>query len=214
MLHEHIIDATGFIALSLNVRAAMGSSDRTLRKTSGWASAVWAVNNLLIGAQAAAALSVLSVARQAGAGALDDHQRRTKAMVFAALVTATLLIGALTWNGIATAFPLAGSLTATYAMLYMRNVSLRLAMVAVNALWMVNALVVDSGWQLAAAAVAGAAAAIGAWRASPRPAHGMRYCSSTRRSLRATRSLCDSFCRRSPCDTSSSRVWGTPCVTR
>jgi hypothetical protein len=165
MLYEHIIDATGFIALSLNVGAAMASSDRTLRRRSGWASAVWALNNLLIGAQAAAALSVLSVARQAGASALRDHQRRTKAMAFAALVTATLLIGAVTWNGMATAFPVAGSLTATYAMLYMRDVSLRLAMVVVNALWMVNAVAYHSGWQLASAGIAGTAAGIGAWRA-------------------------------------------------
>ena len=165
MLSQHIIDATGFIALSLNVGSAIGSNDRTLRTTSGWASAVWALNNLLIGAQTAAALSALSVARQFGAASLKEHERRKRAIAFAALVAAALLVAALTWNGVATAFPVAGSLIGTYAMLYTRGVALRLVLVAVNALWMVNALVYDSGWQLLATGISATAAAVGAWRA-------------------------------------------------
>lgn len=70
---------------------------------------------------------------------------------------ATLLIATLTWNGVATLFPVVGSLIASYAMRYLRGAALRLAMVAVSALWMVNAIAFDSWWQMAANGLAGGA---------------------------------------------------------
>jgi predicted acyltransferase len=170
MLSHHLIDATGVIALSLNVSALVRPSDRALLRNSGWASAIWAVNNLLIGAHTAAALSALSVGRQAGASWLQDHPVRTRAVMFVVLVAATLLIAGLTWNGTNTLFPVAGSLIASYAMLHLRGAALRWAMVLVNALWMFNAVAYDSQWQIAANALAGTAAAVGAWRSrAPAP---------------------------------------------
>src|SRR5688572_5067833 len=88
MLAQHFIDVTGVIALSLNIRALVGASDRTMLKATGWASAIWAMNSLLIGAYTAAALSALSVGRQVGASMLLDHPARTKSIVFAVLVAA------------------------------------------------------------------------------------------------------------------------------
>jgi hypothetical protein len=165
MLAQHFIDFTGVIALSLNIRALIGTSDRTMLKTTGWASALWAMNSLLIGAHTAAALSALSVGRQVGASMLLNHPTRTKTIAFAVLVAATLGIATLTWNGAGTLFPVAGSLVASYAMLYMRGAALRWAMIAVSALWMVNAVAFDAWWQIAANGLAGTAAAAGAWRA-------------------------------------------------
>ena len=167
MLAQHFIDVTGVIALSLNIRALVGASDRTMLKTTGWASAIWAMNNLLIGAYTAAALSALSVGRQASASMLMDHPTRTKSIAFAVLVAATLSIAALTWNGIGTLFPVTGSLIASYAVLYMRGAALRWSMVLVSALWMYNAIAYDAWWQIAANGLAGTAAAAGAMRARP-----------------------------------------------
>lgn len=164
MLAQHFIDFTGVIALTLNIRALVGASDRTMLKTTGWASALWAMNSFLIGAHTAAALSALSVGRQVGASMLMNHPTRTKAIAFAVLVAATLSIATLTWRGADTLFPVAGSLVASYAMLYMRGAALRWAMVAVSALWMVNAVAFDAWWQIAANGLSGTAAAIGAWR--------------------------------------------------
>lgn len=164
MLAQHFIDFTGVIALSLNVRALVGASDRTMLKTTGWASAIWAMNSFLIGAHTAAALSALSVGRQVGASMLLNHPTRTKTIAFAVLVAATLSIATLTWNGVGTLFPVAGSLVASYAMLYMRGAALRWAMVGVSALWMVNAVAFNAWWQIAANGLAGVAAAAGAWR--------------------------------------------------
>jgi hypothetical protein len=165
MLTEHFIDATGVIALSLTTSALIGSSDRTMFRASGWASAIWALNSLLIGAYTAAALSVLGVGRQVSASKLMDRPTRTKTVAFGILAMATLLIAAATWTGAATLFPVIGSLIASYAMLYLRGAALRWSMVAVSALWMVNAITFDSLWQIAANGLAGGAAAVGAWRA-------------------------------------------------
>ena len=165
MMYEHFVDVTGFIALSLNVSGLIAKDDRTLMTTGGWASGVWALNNLLIGAQTAAALSVLSVGRQAGLWALHRHRWPMKTTAFLTVVLTTLLIGLVTWNGGGTLFPVAGSLVASYAVFYQSGAKLRMAMVVVNAMWMYSAVSFGSGWQIAAYSLAGAAAATGALRA-------------------------------------------------
>ena len=164
-----LIHATGFAALALNVGALMGRSDRSLRSTTGWASALWAVNNLLLGAQSAAALSLLSVGRQASAVAVHRHRARVRHIACAGFVLLTLVLGALTWNGVPTLFTSAGSLLATGAMFYLRGSWLRLAMIGVAALWMVNAWVYASWWQMLANLLTAGAAAYGAWRAERGP---------------------------------------------
>jgi hypothetical protein len=166
MLSTHLVDATGIIALTLNVSGLLRPSDRSMLKVSAWASALWSLNSLLIGAPMAAALSALGVGRQAGAAALHGRRGRgrLKTLLFAALVAAALLIALLTWSGAHGLFAVAGSLLATGAVFYLRGAALRWAMVAVNALWLSNALVYDAGWQIAANALCGAAAAYSAWR--------------------------------------------------
>ena len=167
MMLQHWIDATGLLALSLNVSGLLSRDDRALVRTAGWASAAWALNNLLMGAQTAAALSVLSVGRQASAWVLQDRPGHLRKLVHAVLIVVSVVVASLTWTGTATAFMLAGSLTATYAVFHLQGAGLRLAMVLVNTLWMYNALAYDSGWQIAASILGGGAAALAAWRACP-----------------------------------------------
>jgi hypothetical protein len=164
MLTQHLVDATGSFALLLNVIALLRPSEQALVKLSGWSSALWTLNNLLIGATMAAALSALGVGRQAGASALRDRAGPARTVTVAGLVVATLAIAGVTWSGVESIFPLAGSLTATYAMFHLSGARLRLALVLVNALWMANGLVNDALWQIAANALSGSAAAFGAWR--------------------------------------------------
>ena len=161
----HLIHATGLVALSLNVRALAGSSDRSLRTSTGIASAIWALNNFLLGAHTAAALSVISVGRQVSAEAVQERSQRTRLIAFIAVVLITLVASALTWGGWTTICTGAGSLVGTWAMFYLRGTALRLAMVLVAALWMCNALAYNSLWQMIANSAAGAAALLGAWRA-------------------------------------------------
>ena len=164
MLSHHLIDATGLVALSLNVGALLRPGDRTLLKIGSWASALWAINSLLIGAPTAAALSALSVGRQASALALQDRPGRLKCAVFLLFVGATLVVSALTWHGAYSLFPAAGSLVGTFAMFWLCGTRLRSAMVLVSALWLVNAVAYAAWWQIAANGLSGGAAAFSAWR--------------------------------------------------
>ena len=165
MLSQHLIDATGLAALSLNVGALARTSDRTLFKIGAWASALWAINSLLVGAPTAAALCALGVGRQAAAMALQDRTGRLKAAAFAFFLAATLVVAGLTWTGAHSLFPAAGSLIGTYAMFYLRGTRLRWALVLVSGLWLVNAVVYVAWWQIAANGLSGSAAAVAAWRA-------------------------------------------------
>jgi hypothetical protein len=195
MLSQHLIDATGFVALLLSVAALVRPSERALVKLSGWSSALWTANNLLIGAHMAAALSALSVGRQAGAAALRDRAGLARTMTVAGLLLATLAIASLTWSGAWSIFPLAGSLTATYAMFHLRGTRLRWTMVLVNALWMVNAIAYDALWQIAANALSGTAAAIGAWRLRTANAHDSEPADAQDAAIAAKCCLPECFCQ-------------------
>ena len=166
MLTRHLIDATGLVALALTLVAMAGASDRALLRIGAWASGLWAVNSLLVGAPTAAALSALGMGRQASAAALQDRPGRLKVAAFAAFVVTTLAISGLTWTCPHSLFPATGSLIATYAMFYMRGARLRWAMVLVSSLWLANAVVYAAWWQIAANGLSGGAAAIGALRAN------------------------------------------------
>lgn len=161
-----LVHVTGLAALAFNISGLVRTSDKSLRNSTGWASALWAANNLLIGAQSAAALSVLSVGRQASASAVQGRSDRTKLVTCTAFLALTLAVGLLTWNGMATLFTTAGSMLTTYAMFYIRGAVLRIAMVGVAALWMNNAWAYDSWWQMFGKGLNGGAAAYGAWRAA------------------------------------------------
>jgi hypothetical protein len=162
---SHFIHATGIVALTLNVRGLVGASDKSLRRSTGIASAIWAVNNLLLGAHTAAALSMVSVGRQASAEAVQNRTLRTRLIAFLAMVVITLGASALTWNGWTTVCTGAGSLVGTWAMFYLRGMRLRMAMVLVASLWMYNAWAYNAWWQMVANVASGSAALFGAWRA-------------------------------------------------
>ena len=159
-----LVDVTGLAALSLNIAGLIRTSDRSLRHSTGWASALWAANNLLMGAQSAAALSALSVGRQVSASSVQGRGEQIKLWSCLAIMVVTLALSALTWNGAATFFAMSGSMLATYAMFYMRDVALRVAMIGVAGLWMYNAWAYDSWWQMLGNTLNGVAAGYGAWR--------------------------------------------------
>ena len=161
-----LVNASGLAALAINVSGLVSRSDRSLRSTNGWASLLWAANNFLMGADSAAALSALSAGRQASESVVQGKSGRARMLTCMAFLGVTLVLGILTWNGTVTLVTTAGSMLSTYAMFYMRGVFLRVAMIGVATLWMFNALVYDSWWQMAANTLNGGAAAYGAWRSA------------------------------------------------
>ncbi len=159
-----LIHASGICALALNVAALVHPCERSLRLQSGLAGVAWALNNLLLGAHTAAALSLVSAGRTATSAVTLSAREDTRGVVFAAFLALTLVIGALTWDGWASALMVAASVLSTVAVFYLRGRALRLAMLQVSALWMYNAWVYDSWEQLAANALTAAAALVGAQR--------------------------------------------------
>jgi hypothetical protein len=159
-----LIHATGVCALAFNVVALVHPCERALRMQSGLAGVLWTLNNLLLGAHTAAALSLVSAGRTAtSAVTLSAHEsiRRT---AFAGFLALTLLMGALTWQGWSSAVMVLASVLSTFAVFYLRGRALRLAMLLVSALWMHNAWLYDSWEQMAANLLTAAAALVGAWR--------------------------------------------------
>lgn len=159
-----LIHASGLFALMFNIKGLVRPCDRTLRRSTGLAAALWSLNNLLLGAHTAAALSVVTVGRQISADAVQQAPHAKRRLACLGFMALMLAIAAVTWHGPITLVTTAGSMLATYAMFYMRGIRLRLAMVAVSALWMANAVAFDSWEQAAANVASGAAAAWGAWR--------------------------------------------------
>ena len=76
MAIELLIHGTGVFALLLNIVALCRRCEKKLRIQSGIAGVAWALNNLLLGANTAAALSLVSAGRTATSAAMlfEDDQ--------------------------------------------------------------------------------------------------------------------------------------------
>jgi hypothetical protein len=164
MANDLLIHATGLCALALNAAALLRTCEKSLRVQSGIAGVIWALNNLLLGAHTAAALSLVSAGRTATSATTLDSGRRLRRLVFVGFVALTLAISAVTWHGWPSLCMAIASMLSTYSMFYLRGRALRWSMLAVSALWMHNAWSYDSWEQMAANAVTAAAALYGAWR--------------------------------------------------
>lgn len=159
-----LIHTTGITALVLNVFALLHRCERSLRLHSSAAGALWALNNLLLGAPTAAALSLVSAGRTASSAATLDGCARRRLAACLAFVVLTLAVAAWTWHGWPSALLALASLISTAAVFYLRGATLRWSMLLVSALWMVNGWQLDSWEQMAANAATAAAALWGAWR--------------------------------------------------
>jgi hypothetical protein len=164
MTTDLLIHATGLVALALNVIALARGCEKSLRLQSGVAGVVWALNNLLLGAHTAAAMSLVSASRTATSAVTMQSGHGVRRAVFAAFVALTLVIGSVTWEGWSSGFLMLATLLSTYAMFFMTGRALRTSMLAISGLWMINAWAYDSWEQMAANAVTAVAALYGAWR--------------------------------------------------
>ncbi len=160
-----LLNASGLVALALNISGLLKPSDAGLRQKAGLAAALWALNNLLLGAYTAAALSVLVVARQFAAQRMQDASAQHRVRACAVFVLLTLLVGTATWQGWSSVFTVTGTVLATVAMFYLSGARLRLALLVTSLLWLGHAWVFHSIWQMVANVSAAAAAGVGAWSA-------------------------------------------------
>jgi hypothetical protein len=165
-----LIHATGVCALALNMVALVHTCEKALRIQSGLAGAVWALNNLLLGAHTAAALSLVSASRTATSAVTLSARAGIRRVVFGAFLALTLAVGLFTWHGWPSALMMAASVLSTFAVFYLRGATLRTTMLLVSALWMYNAWLYDSWEQMAANVLTAAAALVGARRAERKAA--------------------------------------------
>ena len=168
MANDVLIHATGLCALLLNTFALLRTCERSLRVQSGIAGIIWALNNSLLGAHTAAALSLVSAGRTATSATTLNSGTTFRRVVFTGFATLTLGISAATWHGWSSVLMVIASLLSTYAMFYMHGRSLRWSMIVVSGLWMHNAWTYDSWEQMVANAVTALAALYGAWRIKTR----------------------------------------------
>jgi hypothetical protein len=164
MATDLLIHGTGLFALLLNVIAMCRSCERSLRLQSGLSGIAWALNNLLLGANTAAALTLVSASRTCTSAVLLKRGARLRAIGFGVFSLVTLAIGFASWDGWPSAMVTSATLLSTYSMFYMRGRALRWIMVAVSALWMHHAWTHDSWEQLVANVATMAAALVGVWR--------------------------------------------------
>lgn len=164
MPNDLLIHATGLCALALNVVALVRSCERSLRVQSAAAGVIWALNNALLGAHTAAALSLLSAGRTATSASTLNGGAALRRGLFVGFVLLALAVSAATWAGWPSALMTVASILSTYAMFYLRRRPLRWSMLAVSALWMHNAWIYDSWEQMLANALTAAAALYGGWR--------------------------------------------------
>jgi hypothetical protein len=163
MSNSLLIHVSGLIALALNVVALVCTCERSLRLRSGIAGMIWALNNFLMGANVAAALSVVGAGRVA-TSAVTLGERRSRRIGFAIFAALTLAVGLWTWGGWTSLLMVVASLLSTYAVFHLTGRSLRWVMLAVSALWMFNAWSYGSWEQMAANVISAAASLYGACR--------------------------------------------------
>ena len=165
MDNEFLIHLTGVCALVLNVLAIIVTCERRLRVHSGIAGLIWALNNLLLGAHSAAALSLVSAGRTASSAVTLQGAAAPRRFAFVGFAALTMIVCALTWQGWLSVVLLTALLLSTYAMFYMQGPALRWVMLLVSMLWMINAWSYGSWEQVAANAATAATALYAAWRA-------------------------------------------------
>lgn len=159
-----LIHATGLCALALNLVALVCTCERSLRVRSGIAGMAWALNNFLLGANVAAVLSVVSAGRTATSAVTLGRAGLQRRLAFAGFAALTLTVGAIAWDGWSSVPMVGASLISTYAVFHLTGRSLRWVMLAVSAMWMVNAWSYGSWEQMAGNVLSAAASLYGACR--------------------------------------------------
>jgi len=155
---------TGMAALGLSINGLVNRNDQTLRRASSAAAVLWAVNNLLLGATSAAALSALSATRTTTADFVRCSAEHVRLWACTAFILVALTASALTWQGWPTMLTATASVIVSFAVFYLSGARLRFAMLLGAVLWSYNAWLVHSPEQIMGNSLGIAAAMYGVWK--------------------------------------------------
>lgn len=156
--------ATGIAALGLSINGLVNRCDRTLRRTNSVASLLWTLNNLLLGATSAAAMSALSATRTTAADLVHRRGERTRHWACAAFILIAVAASALTWQGWPTLLTASASVAVSFGVFYLAGAQLRFVMLTSALLWSYNAWLIHSPEQILGNSLGIAAAGYGVWR--------------------------------------------------
>jgi len=148
--------------------------EKSLRVQSAMAGLAWALNNFLLGAYTAAALSIASAGRTTTSLAVLRAAAPWRLAAFIVFASLTVGVAVATWDSQSSLLITIASLLSTYAMFYMTGPALRWSMLVVCALWMDHAWSHGSWEQVASNAISGLAALYGAWRLTDAPMPALR----------------------------------------
>jgi inner membrane protein len=156
--------ATGIAALGLSVNGMVNRCDHTLRRTTSVASLLWTLNNLLLGATSAAAMSALSATRTTAADLVHQRGEHARHWACATFILVALAASALTWQGWPTLLTASASVAVSFGVFYLAGAQLRFVMLVSALLWSYNAWLIHSPEQIMGNSLGIAAAGYGVWR--------------------------------------------------
>jgi hypothetical protein len=156
--------ATGIAALGLSVNGMVNRCDHTLRRTTSVASLLWTLNNLLLGATSAAAMSALSATRTTAADLVHRRGEHARHWACAGFMLVALAASALTWQGWPTLLTASASMAVSFGVFYLAGARLRFVMLVSALLWSYNAWLIHSPEQIMGNSLGIAAAGYGVWR--------------------------------------------------
>lgn len=161
-----LVRLTGLVALFLNIGGLLVASDVRLKFLLTAGSVFWGLQNWLLGAYTAAAVTSVSVVRQATSVKL--HYRTFKVRGLAALFFAvlTLSAGLLVWQGWADVFSLCAALTGTVATFLFSGWRLRLALLLATVFWVASGVAYSAWEQALSGCISASAALLGFYRST------------------------------------------------
>lgn len=160
----NLVRVTGAAALGISVLGVVAPRDQKMLRLLSVSALLWTLNNYLIGALTASALSALSALRSATSSHPLRQPTRHRLSACLAFCTAATAAGTFTWVGLVSLFPLCGALVSTVSSFFMTGVCLRLTLVGFNLLWLIGSIHYHAWEQIVSLCVTLLASCYGIWQ--------------------------------------------------
>lgn len=168
------IRASGVVALAITMLGLVAPKDRNMLRFLTVGALLWALNNALIGAHTACALSLLSAVRTWTSLQLSERPLSVRFSACMAFCSAAVAATVATWTGLVSLLPLAGATFSTLGNFLLTGVRLRLTLGVSNVLWLSSAIHFRAWEQVISLCATLLATCFGVWRAHQGAASRLR----------------------------------------
>jgi hypothetical protein len=159
------IRASGIVALTITMLGLVAPKDRHMLRFLTVGALIWALNNYLIGAHTACALSLLSSVRTWTSLKVSSRPLAVRGSLCISFCAAAVVAARLTWMGAISLLPMSGALLSTSGNFLLKGVRLRMALGLSNALWLTSAIHFRAWEQVISLCATLLATCFGVWRA-------------------------------------------------